>query len=161
MKRKKILDEMQDQKRLQIESRGLWVAFYGLVLMALVQSALIGDPQLRLRANAGEIVLLIALAVYLLPCYIRNGIWSTTLKPTFKTNLIISCAAGFAAGLFWGILSYIRYGKLTGSFATAAFVFFGTVVPCMLLLTLFSWMYKHRLQKLENAPEDGADKPQT
>lgn len=151
---------MQEQKRLLIESRGLWVAFYGLALMVLVQSALIGDIQLRLRANAGEITLLIVLAVYLLPCYIRNGIWSTRQKPRFKTNLILSCAVGFAGGLFWGILNHVRYGKLSGSITTFVFVFFGTVVPAMLLLTLFSWLYSRRMQKLENAPEDRADIPQ-
>ncbi|MEG1995841.1 MAG: DUF6773 family protein [Bacilli bacterium] len=156
MKRSNLLDEMQEKKRLQIESRGLWVAYFGIVLVILVQYML-GDKTL-LRNIAGELVVLFAVACYLVPNYIKHGIWSTKWKPTLKTNLIISSITGLLVAVSKGVVSYVRYGKLAGSMATAAFVFLSTGALIMLVLTICAQIYKRRVQKLENPTEDNAPK---
>ena len=157
MKQNNLLDEMQDQKRLQIESRGLWIAYFGIALVILVQAALGGEN--LWRNLAGELAVLFVVACYLLPNYIRHGIWSTRWKPTLKTNLLVSGAAGLLVAVYQGIISYVRYEKLAGSVATAIFMFLITGALTMLLLTLCAQLYKRRVQKLENPTGDDGDSP--
>lgn len=38
--KKNLLDEMQEQKLLQLESRGFWIVWWGLLLSILVQRGL-------------------------------------------------------------------------------------------------------------------------
>ncbi len=56
------LDEMQEQSLLKIESRGMWMAYYGLTLSILIQ-AFFGGEQ-TVRSIAGECILLLILSVY-------------------------------------------------------------------------------------------------
>ncbi len=54
------LDEMQEQTLLKIESRGFWLAFYGLTVAILIQLFIGNAPTLI----AGESVLLLILCGY-------------------------------------------------------------------------------------------------
>lgn len=47
MKSKNILDEMQDQKRLKIESFGLWIAYFSLAASIFVQVVITRESILR------------------------------------------------------------------------------------------------------------------
>ena len=49
-RRKSNLDEQQERKLLEIESRGCWMAFWGLVIALFVEALVIRD----VRAIAGE-----------------------------------------------------------------------------------------------------------
>lgn len=158
MKRKNILDEMQEQKRLQIESNGFWIAFFGLAVVIVAQSVF--QKGFSFQTVSGEFTVLVVLAIYTIPAYLKYGIWSTRHKPSFKTNCILSVIGGLIAALPRGITSYFEYGKLAGSIATAIFLFGFTFALILSLATLCTWLYNRRVRKLEDAPEDTEDVPQ-
>lgn len=148
------LDEMQELKLLKIEHTGCWLAFWGLFAAILVQTAL-GNG--GIQNLLGEHILLMILSIYLLVACIKNGIWDRKLKPTFKTNLLISLGTGFGMGIFWGILSYYRYHALIGSLATFAFILFSGSILVLLCLSAASSLCKKRQAKLDADGEDEHD----
>ena len=146
-KTKSNLDERQELKLLQIEHNGCWLAFWGLLLVILIQ-ILSGNG--GIRNIGGEWAVFMCLAFYVLVSCIRNGIWDRKLKPNFKTNIIVSSIAAIVMGIFWFILSYKNYHKLEGSIAVGVFMFVMVEILCLIALMIFSRMYKKRLQKLED-----------
>lgn len=87
MKRKNIrllppiaLDERQRQQMYQIEHRGFWFAYFGILALLL----------LEILTNASGIligcttVLLLALSIYTECCCIRRGLWIGVSSPTRK-----------------------------------------------------------------------------
>lgn len=140
------LDERQELKLLQIEHNGCWLAFWGLLLVILIQILSGNDG---IRNIGGEGIVFMCLAFYILISCIRNGIWDRRLKANFKTNIIVSTIAALVMGIFWFILSYKNYHKLEGSIAVGVFMFVVVEVLCLIALVIFSKMYKNRLQKLE------------
>lgn len=80
---------------------------------------------------------------------IRNGIWDGKLKPNLKTNIIVSSIAAVVAGIIWFSISYRNYHKLIGSIATGIIMFVQVEILCLLVLMIFSKIYKRRVQKLE------------
>ena len=59
--RKTNLDELQERKLLEIESRGFWLAFWGILLALIVETVVMTKD---LRAIIGEWVLFMGLALY-------------------------------------------------------------------------------------------------
>lgn len=151
MKSKNILDEMQDQKRLKIESFGLWIAYFSLAASIFVQIVITRES--ILRTIAGELIILLVLGIYCIVNYIKQGLWSTTTKPSFKTNCIPSACAGLIVALFGGGISYVRIDNLIVSIAIALSAFLIIFALCLGLLTLCAQLYKRRIKKLEDAPE--------
>ena len=80
---------------------------------------------------------------------IRNGIWDGKLKPNLKTNIIASSIAAVVTGIIWFSISYRNYHKLIGSIATGIIMFVQVEILCLLVLMIFSKIYKRRVQKLE------------
>ena len=93
MKRKNIrllppiaLDERQRQQMYQIEHRGFWFAYFGILALLL----------LEILTNASGIligcttILLLALSIYMECCCIRRGLWDWRLKPNPKSNALMS-----------------------------------------------------------------------
>lgn len=148
------LDEMQELKLLKIEHTGCWLALWGLVAAILVQTALGNDGMQNLL---GEQILLIVLSLYLATACIKNGIWDRKLKPTFKTNLLLSLGTGFGMGAFWGVVSYFRYRALIGSLATFVFILFFVSILVFLCLLAASSLYKKRQEQLDAAGEENQD----
>lgn len=150
-KSKTMLDEMQEQKLLKIEHRGCWIGFVGLVAAIYVQTAMgyNGFEQI-----GGEAIVLLVMAVYILGDSIRNGIWDRKLKPNLKTNLGLSLTTGAAVGVFWFVVSYVRYHSLSGSLATFIMMFFFTAVMTLAVLTLSAGIFKHRKQKLDRRADE-------
>lgn len=146
------LDEMQEQTLLKIESRGMWIAFYGLVLSLLVH-VLIGGEQVG-RSILGESILLLILSLYIAISCLRHGIWDRKLRPTPKTNLILSVAAGVAVGIAVSVRSYLNYHAAIGS--AAVFLFCGgmTFVLCFIAMTACAKLYEKKKSKLEAEEED-------
>ncbi len=145
-KSKSMLDEMQEQKLLQIEHRCCWLGFFALFIAIYGQQAM-GHGSMR--EVAGEAAVLILMSIYLLVACIRNGIWDRKLRPDLKTNLLLSLGTGAVVGLFWFVVSYTRYHQLVGSIAT-----FFSMMICVTLLVLAalsatSAIYKRRKRKLD------------
>ena len=150
-KRKNNLDERQELKLLRIEHNGCWIAFWGLLIAMVVQliAGIHGPENL-----AGEWIVFMCLALYLVIDCIKNGIWDRRMKPDFKTNLIASSIAAAVMGVVWFTISYRNYHKLVGSIAAGAFMFLVTGALCCVALLVASSVYKKRLNKLE---EDSTD----
>lgn len=146
------LDEMQEQTLLKIESRGMWIAFYGLVLSLLVR-VLIGGEQVG-RSILGESILLLILSLYIAISCLRHGIWDRKLRPTPKTNLILSVAAGVAVGIAVSVRSYLNYHAAIGSAAVFLFCAGMTFVLCFIAMTACAKLYEKKKSKLEAEEED-------
>lgn len=143
--KKSNLDEMQEQKLLQIEHTACWLAYACLLISILVQIfAGMGST-----AVLGELVILLILCSYLSYGCLKHGIWDRRLKPNLKTNLLFS----LGAGLFIGVFTYFLFVKqieqpvhlLIACLSAAAFVF----VLCFAALSLCAALYKKRRQKLD------------
>lgn len=148
------LDERQELKLLHIEHNGCWIAFWGLVVSMLLQLVLGNSSPKNL---AGEWIVFMCLAIYLMAGCIKNGIWDRTLKPNFKTNVIASSIAGIIMGITWFFISYRNYHKLIGSIMTGIFMFFSIGILCFIALMIASQIYKKRIKKLEEFDENPTD----
>jgi len=163
-KKKSNLDEMQEQKLLKIGYYGFWFAYWGLCVAILVQ-LIIGRANLLdvLQNIASEFVIFIFLSVYATFACLRDGIWSKKSKPNLKTNIVLSLITGIAVAIIL-LLFGIRQQKLidlsTGGlfYVIVAVGFVGGIVGTFILLTIFSWLYKGRVKKLEaNCEKEGRE----
>lgn len=145
--RKNNLDEMQEQKLLKIEHYGTWFAFWGLLAAILIQ-VIIGGKDL-FRNIAGEWIIFMCLAVYIVVACLKNGIWDRKLHPNGKTNIIVSMVTSTITGSMYFVFSYLKYHKLPGSAATGLIFFVITFILVLIALTISMFIYKRRLKKLE------------
>ena len=146
------LDEMQEQKLLKIEHNGCWLAFWGLLAVGVVQAFIYGREDYKYIA--GEWLVFMCLALYIVIDCVRNGIWDRKLAPTPAVNGWASLIGGIAVAVFNFVISYKQYGALAGSVATG--VYLGTVASGVIFLGLTgtSYIYKKRLKKLESEGSD-------
>ena len=145
-KMKSNLDERQELKLLKIEHNGCWIAFWGLLIVMLIQMIVGNDS---IKNIAGEWVVFMSLVLYLSIDCVRNGIWDRKLKPNLRTNIIASSIAAVLAGIIWFGVSYRNYHKLIGSIATGVIMFVQVEILCLIVLMISSKIYKRRVQKLE------------
>ena len=154
--RKSNLDEQQERKLLEIESRGCWLAFWGLLVTLLAELLLMKD----LRAIVGEWILFMGLALYLAISCLRAGIWARRMDMSPKTCLLASlvgalCAAGFMFGF-----SYLRFQRLLGALRVGAIIGLICFGVCYLILRLVARATQKRQDELNAEPEeDTAEEP--
>lgn len=144
--RTNLLDEMQEQTLLKIEHRGFQIAFAGLFAAIYIQLAL---GYTSFRSIGPELILLLVLSLYSLIATLRKGIWDRRFRPTFKTNLGLSLAAGFGFGLFWFLVSYRQYHRFYGSLAVFVFIFFFVSLLTLGLFSLSSAFYQHKQSQID------------
>lgn len=149
---KQQLDERQEQILLQIEHRGCWFAFWALLASIFIQSFLYGMGDLE--HIAGEWLVFMALALYLMLSCTKHGIWDRKYAPTVKNNLILSISAAVVFAILFAVINYHTYQLIDGAVATAIFMFFLLFVLTFLALSLVSRLTYKRLNKLENTPDD-------
>lgn len=147
------LDEMQEQKLLRIESRGCWLAFWGMFLSMGAQMLLYGND-FELRMLAGEWIVFMVLAIYLVAACIRAGIWDRHLRPTKRDNVLASVVASVAFGAFTAFQSYRNYGKPVGSIAAGVVAGVTIFVIIFAALTMMSRVYQKKRERLEHEPEE-------
>lgn len=148
------LDEMQEQTLLRIESRGMWIVFYGLVLSILAQ-VIIGGEHMG-TAIFCESILLLILSLYICISCLRHGIWDRRLRPTPKTNVLMSVAAGVAVGIACSMRTYLDYQKPVGSACVFLFCTVITFSMCFAATTVSAKLYEKKKAKLE-AEEDSSN----
>lgn len=144
--KKNNLDERQEQKLLQIEHNGCWLAFWGLLIAMAVQMVIDVD----MRTLAGEWVVFMILALYITVACIRNGIWDRRLKADRKTNLAVSIVAAIGAGAVFAVISYANWDAIQAAVATFAIVAIFVFISCFIALTVSAKAYKDRLAKMES-----------
>lgn len=149
--KKNNLDEMQEQKLLKLESRGFWLTWCGLLAAMAVQMLIYGVETRRLLL--GEWVVFMLVSVYMVAGCIRQGVWDRRLKPTFRTNLLISLLAGLVTGAFLGFNNYRSFGAAEAAGWTVVMAGGFTFVLCLLALSLSGAIYKKRREKLDEGEE--------
>ena len=148
--RKNRLDEMQEQKLLQIEHNGCWLAFWGLGIALVVQWCL-GAEQ---REVAGEWIVFVCLSLYITIACLKNGIWDRKLDPTPKVNLFASLLAGVIVGIVFFSTSYAEYHALLGSIATGIFMLGVTAGICFAAISAVAALYRKKVEKLETEDDE-------
>ena len=137
------LDEMQENKLLKIESRGCWIAFWGLFLV-LSGQALAGA---ELKTYTGEWVVFMVLAVYLASACQKEGIWDRHLNANTGTNFVISAFASVLVSAVFAAKSFISYHSLAGSAAVFVLMFVILFVAIFGTLTLMKIDRDKKLKK--------------
>lgn len=145
------LDELQEQKLLQIEHNGVWLAFWGLLAVILIQELTGTDV---LSPIDSEWIIFMALAIYMLIACIKNGIWDRTFAPNNKNHLVLSGVSGLVLSLLYAVSSYLKYEKLAGSIATGLIMFIFTTGVTFCVLSFVAHLYKKRVAKLEKSIEE-------
>ena len=152
MKMKNNLDEMQEQELLKIEHNGCWLAFWGLLIVMIVQCFAAGS--MDFRTLGGEWIVFMVLALYLAFACARKGIWDRKLAMNAKTNLIVSAVAGIGMGLFNAVMIYRNYHKPLGTAAAAAAIAVITFLICFAALTVTMKETQKRKAAMESEPKD-------
>lgn len=155
MKKKNILDEMQENKLLKIEGMGFWLAFAGLLAIIIIQVLVHPD----LRQITGELVVLFAMSIYLIVLCLKNGLWSRTPAPTVKGNAISSTAASLAFGVILIVRSQlILHHEFSREFAVVLFGSMAVVFGgCFATLEVTRAIYRHRRSKLDHPDGEGEE----
>lgn len=154
-KRKNNLDERQEQKLLQIESSGFWLAFWGLFAAMVIQLFVNGYKGNQLL---GEWIVFMIMGIYVTLSCLKNGIWDRRLNPAPKTNCIISLIAAFVVGIVNFVVIFHNYPNAPlGAAAAGMFTAVGTFVLCMIALTLCASSYKKKLRKMEEEPAEASE----
>ena len=148
--RKNNLDEQQERKLLEIESRGFWLAFWGLLIALIVQSLVMKNIGMVI----GEWIIFMVLAIYLALSCSRAGIWDRRLDMSRKTCLIVSLIAAMIAAVFMFSFTFLRYHKPVGSLYAGGISGLIVFVGCYILLILAARATKKRQDKLNAEPED-------
>ena len=147
------LDERQEQALLHIEKFGCWFAFWALLFSIIVQQCIFGFSEIKYVA--GEWIIFMVLAVYLLSASLKNGIWDSHLNADPKTNLIVSIVTAIVFPGIFSVISYINYKSIEASLATFIIMAIPIFVLCFAALSLFCRIYNKRVTDLES--EDDSD----
>lgn len=147
MKKKNKLDEMQEQKLLHIEKNGCWFVFVALLASMFIQMAIFGAD--CMKEIAGEWIIFMLLACYLVIECIRNGIWDRRLEPNPKTNLLVSIVSAVVFGAVFAVVNYVNYRDvrtLCITFMIMAVVLF---IGIYFALLAAAKLYKKRVRDIE------------
>ena len=147
------LDEQQERKLLEIESRGFWLAWGGSLIVMIVESLTTQDS----IALAGNWILFMGLCLYVLFACTRAGIWARRLDMSRKTCLIAALLAGGSLSVY-RIACFLLNGSVNWprALAIAAVIGFETFLITYLLLRLGVYLVKKRQAKLNAEPEEEA-----
>lgn len=141
------LDEMQENKLLKIEGRGVWLTFWCLFVAIVIQFCL----GTTLRELAGELFAFIPLAIYITVACIKNGIWTRNAKPTTKSNAFLSFIPMALIGIVFLLRSYINSTLISKDAIRTAVIFMLAIyIGCFLLLEVASKGYVNKRNKLDN-----------
>lgn len=154
--RRNRLDERQEQKLLQIEHNGCWIAFWGLATSLFVGCCL----GLEWRNLVGEWIVFMGLSFYIVIACLKNGIWDRKLEPTPKVNLCASIIAGIVCGVLQFARSYRKYQALAGSAAAGVFMLVFTVAVCYATVSFVAFLYRRRVERLESEEEEDEEDEQ-
>lgn len=151
--KKNNLDEQQERKLLEIESRGFWLAYWGLLAALLAEMLLFGD----MKAVIIQWVLFIFLSLYLCVCCARAGIWDRRLDMSPKTCLAVSLIAALCTAAFIFGFTFLRFHRPAGSLAAGAITAVIVFPVCYAALILAARATKKRQDALNAEPEDEED----
>ena len=140
--KKNLLDEMQEQTMRKIESRGFYVLFIGLFIAMGVQGLMEdGGGQI-----AGEFIVSMIGALYVVLASIRQGIWDRHMTTSTGAVLFSSLLAGFCVGIF----TFVRNHYWPGAVCSGLF----TMLLCAVVLKGTISATQRRRHKLDHDDTD-------
>lgn len=154
-KRNNRLDEMQEQKMLQIEHNGFWIGYIGLAIAILAQVLYYGPG--CFGQIGGELLVFMCLSVYIMAGCIKYGVWDRKFAPSWKVNVCASLIAGVIGGVFSFFVTFIKYHTLQGCAATGFVMGICIFICTLLCMSLSLAAYKQRERKLESECEDDVE----
>lgn len=152
IKMKNNLDERQEQALLQIEHKGCWLAFWGLLIVLVVEFIICGYD---FKVIAGEWVIFMILSIYLCGECLKKGIWDRHLQPNAKTNFWVSVVSGVATAVIMGLVTFFRFPQTpVGALATGLVFGIAVFVLVLISLTITVKQYEKVLRKQEEEPNE-------
>ena len=153
-KLKNYLDERQEQQLLEVEHRGCWLAFWGLLIALMVQQIM----GVETAQMAGEWIVFMVLAAYLVIACARRGIWDRRFKPNTKTNLLFAAGGSVLSGAVMFVTVYHRHPEyIVGSIAAGVFDAGFLFVIIFVSLSILAKLVTDRQKKMDVEPEDDAN----
>lgn len=148
------LDERQEQILLRIEHNGFWLAFWGLFAAMIVQGILDFD----FKNLAGEWIVFMLLALYLMAGCLRQGIWDRRLKPDMSSNIAVSLTSALAAGTL-GFLHTVKNfpDRILGSIASGIVYAVITFTICFGVLQFSARLFRKKQSRLEEEPSENEE----
>lgn len=141
------LDERQEQKLLQIEHNGCWFAFWALVASLFIQQIIFGIGEWKYMA--GEWIIFMCLALYLMFACMKNGIWDRRLEPDTNTNFRVSLLASLVLGLVIAVVRYFNFHSIGGAIANFAVFAVFLFMILFVTLNLSAALFKKKVRSME------------
>lgn len=151
---KKGLDELQKQILLGIESRGFWIAFWGSLILLIVQMIFANN----IISVISSWLLFMVLAIYEAVSCLKAGIWNNSLYISKKRNAFISSIIAICMGVFQFILVSQRGESTYKTIIVLVPVIAVTFFLCFSAIIIIAKAVKKRRDKLDAEPDDTMDK---
>lgn len=155
--KKSNLDELQEQKLLKVEEKCFGFAMVGLIVLWLAELILplvIGSLDLDTMYFCALMttVLIVVLCFAEVIMCMKNGIWSRKIKPTNKTNILMSLSAGVGTALIVAVIRFLDEGfeqphhTIIGALLTGAFTF----ALCFAMMSIAKHSFNKKQAKINS-----------
>lgn len=151
---KKDLDELQKQILSRIESRGFGIAFWGSLILLIVQMIFANN----IISVISSWLLFMVLAIYEVVSCLKAGIWNSSLYISKKRNAFISSIIAICMGVFQFILVSQREESTYKTIIVLVSVIAVTFFLCFSAIIIIAKAVKKRRDKLDAEPDDTMDK---
>ena len=149
-KRKKHLDEMQNQKLMKLEEYGFWIVFWALLVSIIVQLA----AGVGIKEVMGEIIVFLIGSVYLAITTLGNGLWSRSKAPSRKGNALASVIPAAVIGAIHVYRMVHDSGISANALLATAGVMAAAYVGCLAILELFRAISQKRRSELDDIDDE-------
>lgn len=140
------LDEMQQAKLLKINSNGMNLCYIGLLAAILIQWLVKRD----FSAIIGEVIVFYLLMFYITGASIYEGLWSSKVKPSIRSNLLISLIPAAAVGVLLVLRNALSADASTVLSAPVILLLMGIAYAlCMAVLSALLCLYNRRRNVLD------------
>ena len=140
------LDEMQQAKLLKINSNGMNLCYIGLLAAILIQWLVKRD----FSAIMGEVIVFYLLVFYITGASIYEGLWSSKVKPSIRSNLLISLIPAAAVGVLLVLRNALSADASTVLSAPVILLLMGIAYAlCMAVLSALLCLYNRRRSALD------------
>lgn len=154
---KKLLDERQEMELLKLESIGYWMLFCG-VCATIIISSVTNRSSLAIVFLSIYFVITCAITLFL---EIRRGLWDRHIRPTLRSNLLLSLIAAVISTLIMSVtisnnMKSVGKDPYTSSSFYIALAFSAGFIflLCLAVLTILSKMSISKFKKLEKESSD-------
>ena len=145
------LDEMQQAKLLKINSNGMNLCYIGLLAAILIQWLVKRD----FSAIIGEVIVFYLLVFYITGVSIYEGLWSSKVKPSIRSNLLISLIPAAAVGILLVLRNALSADASTVLSAPVILLLMGIAYAlCMAVLSVLLCLYNRRRSALDEQEND-------